>query len=270
LKEHATTEAVKAIAKALPNKADSTLLRHELAYVLGQMQDNEAIDVLSQVLRDISDDVIVRHECAEALGAICDESVLPILSEFSKDPAIEVSETCDIAIDLVKWKMKKTAAPSNTSSTSHDNPFHSVDPAPSLNRSKVKSLDELETVLLDTSLPLFKRYEAMFAIRNKNDSKAALVLCKGFDDKSSLFRHEIAYVLGQMMQSSTVSALTKVLENKNEHRMVRHEAAEALGSIGTEESEIVLKKFNANGVDTVVRESCEVALDIIDYWADEN
>ena len=94
-------------SEALPNKADSTLLRHELAYVLGQMQDNEAIDVLSQVLRDISDDVIVRHECAEALGAICDESVLPILTEFSKDPAIEVSETCDIAIDLVKWKMKK-------------------------------------------------------------------------------------------------------------------------------------------------------------------
>ena len=52
--------------------------------------------------------------------------------------------------------------------------------------------------------------------------------------------------------------------------MVRHEAAEALGAIGTEESEAVLKKYNEHsGEDIVVRESCEVALDIIDYWAEE-
>ena len=92
--------------QALQIKGDSALLRHELAYVLGQMQNVEAIDPLILVLSDITDDTMVRHECAEALGAIGDETVLPVLEKFLSDPAIEVSETCEIALDLVKWKIE--------------------------------------------------------------------------------------------------------------------------------------------------------------------
>ena len=47
--------------------------------------------------------------------------------------------------------------------------------------------------------------------------------------------------------------------------MVRHEAAEALGAIGSPECQAVLKTFK-DDIDQVVRESCEVALDIADYW----
>jgi deoxyhypusine monooxygenase len=92
-------------------------------------------------------------------------------------------------------------------------------------------------------------------------------LCTGFGDKSKLFRHEIAYVLGQMMEPATVPALFKVLQNESEHKMVRHEAAEALGAIGTEEAEMMLEKYKEDE-QTVVRESCEVALDVIDYWTE--
>lgn len=46
--------------------------------------------------------------------------------------------------------------------------------------------------------------------------------------------------------------------------MVRHEAAEALGSVGTAECEEFLRDFLKDEAD-VVRESCEVALDITDY-----
>jgi deoxyhypusine monooxygenase len=37
-------------------------MRHELAYILGQMQNRKACEVLSKILRDESDDVLVRHE----------------------------------------------------------------------------------------------------------------------------------------------------------------------------------------------------------------
>ena len=87
------------------------------------------------------------------------------------------------------------------------------------------------------------------------------------NDKSNLFRHEIAYVMGQMQNIHTIPALKKVMEDQEEHRMVRHEAAEALGSIGNAECEQILKSFRQD-TQQVVRESCEVALDIIDYWAD--
>ena len=44
-----TDYAVESICEALLQKDDSALLRHELAYVLGQMQNLKALAVLSQV-----------------------------------------------------------------------------------------------------------------------------------------------------------------------------------------------------------------------------
>lgn len=41
---------------------ESVLLKHELAYCLGQMQDKRAIPVLRSVLENKNQDPIVRHE----------------------------------------------------------------------------------------------------------------------------------------------------------------------------------------------------------------
>ena len=50
--------------------------------------------------------------------------------------------------------------------------------------------------------------------------------------------------------------------------MVRHEAAEALGSIGKEECLSVLQRYSEDG-ERVVKESCEVALDMLEYESSE-
>lgn len=50
---------------------------------------------------------------------------------------------------------------------------------------------------------------------------------------------------------------------------VRHECAEALGAIGTKECEAILKEFLADEK-RVVKESCEVALDICEYEMNGN
>lgn len=50
----------------------------------------------------------------------------------------------------------------------------------------------------------------------------------------------------------------------NEEGMVRHEAAEALGSIATPEVLETLNKFKEDN-ERVVRESCVVALDMYEY-----
>jgi len=81
---------------------------------------------------------------------------------------------------------------------------------------------------------------------------------------SALFRHEVAYVLGQMQQPVAIAALTKNLQDAAENPMVRHECAEALGAIATDDSEAVLRAHLADSVD-VVRESCVVALDMSEY-----
>jgi len=171
--------------------------------------------------------------------------------------------------------------------TTQDNSFHplcayreelggekssylSVDPAPPTAVSGTVSVDQLKDYLMDASKSLFDRYRAMFSLRNraggKNGEEAAvLALAEGFKDSSPLFRHEVAYVLGQVQSPASIPALKAVLENPEEHRMVRHEAAEALGAVGGEVAEKALKAYLGDS-ERVVRESCEVALDTIDYW----
>lgn len=100
----------------------------------------------------------------------------------------------------------------------------------------------------------------LFSPLNPGDSS----LSPGLQCGSALFRHEIAYVLGQMQQEASIPQLTASLEDMAENPMVRHECAEALGSIAKESCLTTLEAF-AKDEERVVRESCEVALDMYDY-----
>jgi deoxyhypusine monooxygenase len=135
-----------------------------------------------------------------------------------------------------------------------------------------ESIENLEKSLLDTKLPLFLRYRAMFSLRDLASPPdlptavpAVLALAKGLADPSALFRHEIAFVFGQLSHPASIPALTAALGDLEEVSMVRHEAAEALGSLGEEEGvEDILKRF-LNDKEQVVRESVEIALDMADF-----
>lgn len=95
-----------------------------------------------------------------------------------------------------------------------------------------------------------------------NEDEATKAIAKGlFCEDSALFRHEVAYVLGQIQSSVAIPELKARLCMKDENGMVRHECAEALGSIGTEECRQLLEEFREDE-ERVVRESCEVALAI--------
>ena len=79
----------------------------------------------------------------------------------------------------------------------------------------------------------------------------------------SFHRHEIAFVFGQLLSPHSVPALVEVLRDTQESDMVRHEAAEALGGIGTPEVLPHLKEWMVRGDSPrVVRESCQVAIDM--------
>lgn len=90
-------------------------------------------------------------------------------------------------------------------------------------------------------------------------------LASGFKDPSALFRHEIAFVFGQLSHPASIPSLTETLSDTNEVSMVRHEAAEALGSLGDEEGvEATLRLFQ-DDPEKVVRDSVIVALDMAEY-----
>lgn len=252
LKNIGGPQALEWISKAFEDK--SALLKHEVAYCLGQLQDPQATPILLEILRDTSREAIVRHEAAEALGAIGTEEAWAALEEFSKDPVEEVAETCQLAIYRVKWLK---------AGGKDDKSVHlSVDPAPPLEETDT---EQLKALLLDESLPLFQRYRAMFSLRNKGDDESVKALTCGLTASSALFRHEVAFVLGQVASPAAVQALSNCLQDETENAMVRHECAEALGGIGTEGVEQELAKYLGEEVPDLVRESCIIALDMFDY-----
>ncbi len=161
----------------------------------------------------------MRHEAGEALGAIGTQRCFDLLRAFSKDPCLEVSQTCQLALQRIEYYAKadgcssshalvlakesqaepsmciKTlgsqAVPSGSeaciqqhpcqsddtmpstagqgSDTSgkrgDSSPYLSVDPAPAAPLST--PTPELRRLLLDEHAPIFKRYIALFALRNK-------------------------------------------------------------------------------------------------------
>ena len=112
----------------------------------------------------------------------------------------------------------------------------------------------------------------MFALRDLSSPPdlptaipAVQALAAGFSDPSALFRHEIAFVFGQLSHPASIPSLTTALSNRKEESMVRHEAAEALGSLGDEEGvEDILKQF-LDDPEQVVRDSVIVALDMAEF-----
>ncbi|KAG8230836.1 hypothetical protein J437_LFUL010233 [Ladona fulva] len=255
LKNLGGPEAISCIEKCFSD--NSALLKHELAYCLGQMQDERAIPILISVLRNTDQEPMVRHEAGEALGAIGSEEVIEVLKEYANDKTPEVAETCQLALSRIQWLSNQK----KESEGLPENPFASVDPAPPAND---KDISHLENILLDNNKPLFDRYRAMFTLRNLRSPESALAISKGLKTGSALFKHEVAFVLGQLQDPSSVDYLIEGLQDLEENEMVRHECAEALGSIATEKCVEILKTY-LNDSKQVVRESCEVALDISDY-----
>uniref|UniRef100_A0A2P2IZW1 Deoxyhypusine hydroxylase n=1 Tax=Rhizophora mucronata TaxID=61149 RepID=A0A2P2IZW1_RHIMU len=102
LRNHGGDEAVLAIIDSLGAK--SALLKHEVAYVLGQLQNKAASAALSRILRDINEHPMVRHEAAEALGSIADEQSIALLKKFSKDPEPIVSQSCEVALSMLEFE----------------------------------------------------------------------------------------------------------------------------------------------------------------------
>ncbi|MBI2077147.1 MAG: HEAT repeat domain-containing protein [Euryarchaeota archaeon] len=97
-----TPESAVALGEAMLVDA-SAVLRHECAYVLGQMQQPASLPYLEKGLR-FDGHVMVRHECAEALGALGGEKAEALLRQaLEEDAAVEVRESCELALQHLDY-----------------------------------------------------------------------------------------------------------------------------------------------------------------------
>ena len=95
--------ALEAIAAALTSP--SALLKHELAYCLGQSGKPEAVRYLEACVEDRAEDDMCRHEAAEALGALGFDGSLGLLKarRDDKEEVQVVRETAELAVERIEW-----------------------------------------------------------------------------------------------------------------------------------------------------------------------
>ncbi|CRG97414.1 deoxyhypusine hydroxylase, putative [Plasmodium gallinaceum] len=278
-------EIINILSFALENN-DSVLLRHEIAYVLGQISNEKCNNILIKLLNDKNENVMVRHEAAEGLAAIGSESNILIIKKFLNDESIEVRETCELALSSLLEKNKnpfcscinkeniKELLRKKQSDEFVSKKFKTIDPVVFI--SKNKSVDKLIEDLNNEDNPLKLRYEALFQLRDMESDISLNALGEALikDNKSAIFRHEVAFVLGQALHLNSLKYLISSLTNINEHEMVRHEVALALGSLGSlnlnseeykniQNTIINTLKMYSKDKCKVVAESCLVGLDYI-------
>ncbi|PRW59578.1 deoxyhypusine hydroxylase [Chlorella sorokiniana] len=115
----------------------------------------------------------------------------------------------------------------------------------------------------DTPLPA--KYRILFSLRGIAGPAAHAAMLEGLKDPSALFRHEVAYCLGQRQDPAAVATLKQILKDDAEHPMVRHEAGEALGAIGTEECLVTVREHVQDPCQEVAH-TCQLALQRIEYF----
>ena len=182
-----------------------------------------------------------------------------------------LGETCYVALAGLKRQRAKVCACQ----------YLSFDPAIGDPTAQPSDIARYTRILADAEGELYARYVAMFTLRNLHAVRQ-LAQVLSSDTSSAALRHEIAFILGQIEFSSentggvdgaeggdvenvAVTALVANLCNEDEHEMVRHESAIALGSIGGDAAKQALKRFASCPVQ-MVAESCVVALDTMAYW----
>jgi len=279
-----TLEAIKALQIALIKEKSSDLIRHEVCYCFGQMLETE------QNKKEIEDflnkevfenpkkyNPIVLHEAVEALGNIDSAYNIKLLERFLNYEDDIIKETCEISVENLNWMVKTN---NGESEGLHKNKlfYKTNDPAPPFNflsedvNNKYRDIQYIREILHDNAAPIYDRYRALFTLREFNNEKAVEFLCECFDSKfkgkfTPLFKHEISFILGQMctVAKKALNMLEVVLQDEDEDPIVRHETALALGEI-TKSKDLLLKYSKHE--DQLIRESCEIALDFVDYWHD--
>ncbi|AEE80361.1 ARM repeat superfamily protein [Arabidopsis thaliana] len=109
LRNHGGEDAINVIIESLG--VESSMIRIEAAFVLGQLESKTAIASLSKILRDVKEHPMVRVEAAKALGFIADEKSREVLQELSGDLDPIIAKGCDSSLSILEFKNSKKYDP---------------------------------------------------------------------------------------------------------------------------------------------------------------
>ena len=273
-------EALEACCQAFDAEPKSDLLKHEICFVLGQMNKSpehiqKAQTFLEKVMEGEHSNV-VHHEAMEALGNLNQETTWKYLKEYESKPSEGniIYDTVFLASKLMEWK--KTTDNGKTEGLHKlKQRFTNLDPAPLFNlvdEPKYADVKYLQEMLLDDkNFDLFQRYRALFTLRDIYTEEAVLAICQtltkeNFAHCSPLFKHEVAFVLAQMegVFKTAIPFLLDCVNNEEEADITKHEVLVCLGEVLDEKDKQLVEPFTKHPV-LIVAESAQCALFNIDY-----
>ncbi|KAF7685980.1 Deoxyhypusine hydroxylase [Cucumispora dikerogammari] len=253
--------------------------KHRIAYSIGQMRNPISIPFLLKHLVDEKQDSLVRHDCAEALGnfniyyiTLMCKNGINIIEGLIGHPIDIISESCYLTGRKLhpyslNYMVEDDARNANMELTTYLAIYEKIEPYIITPISPFKSYDPAISIgafhksFFDDNGEPYMRYQIMFYLRNLNNTYSVEKLGQGFKCKSKIFRHKIAFVLGQMKNTEALPILEKVVSNEEEIDMVRQEALSSIGLIGGSKAREILKKFIYHKI-KVLRDSATIGLDI--------
>eukprot|EP01017_Pseudomicrothorax_dubius_P014855 TRINITY_DN1736_c0_g1_i1.p1 TRINITY_DN1736_c0_g1~~TRINITY_DN1736_c0_g1_i1.p1 ORF type:complete len:309 (+),score=100.75 TRINITY_DN1736_c0_g1_i1:100-1026(+) len=266
-------EAIEYLKEAFPYVDDSNLLKHEIAYAFGQLKHRELTEeFLLKVLHNEEENEVVRHEAGEALSNFLDEKINEVLEKYVKHSSSLIAETCQLG--LHKYREREIAL-----KRCGNQYGGTIEPAPAFTVEELRenfadkftdSADAASAAIAiceDPSIELFKKYRTIYYLRDTKTRDCLQALGKLLISQktSPLFRHEVAFILGQLAPESeaVLDQLRESIYNESEHEIVRHESLMAVSSI-TKNKELI-RSFVGHS-SKIISDSAEVAVDLMDYW----
>ena len=110
LKNLKNEEAVNLMRDSFPSLGESELLKHELVYTLGQLEERFyplIKDFLYERVRDSQEQKLVRHEAAEAIANYFDQQAIPLLEKELTSGVEYLRQTCQLSLDKIQHHHKE-------------------------------------------------------------------------------------------------------------------------------------------------------------------
>lgn len=276
-------DAADALIKCFPYQKDSELLKHEIAYALGQLRLESVMPFLIQVMSDEKEAPIVRHEAGEAIAYLNDPKYKKELEKFVDSDVEELKDTCRVALKRMEDEQAKNY-------NGKQEYGFTLEPAPGFekqaiekviqekynktfeNLSKKEISDIVFDFIVDPETHIYTKYKALYFLRDMAWEESIIALGNLLDVNyrkatGALLRHEVCFALGMLADKAKIlkDRLEKTIEDQTESSIVRHEAISAYSSALTDIS--FLKNY-LDDESRVVKESAIVAIDMIEYWGE--
>lgn len=206
----------------------SPIVRHEAAYVLGEVNSEVSSKFLLHAIQNDPNRFVV-HESALALGNLGDISFLDDLTKLLEHPDHDVVLTAEIAIERLKMK------------------------------SNGISISNPKKVMIDLSAHPEHRIQAAFQLLGDGSLESISCLITALHQETNpIVKHEIIFSLGETSSKISSDALIAALGTDVNHFVI-HESLLAISTLSFPDAQTSIQKYLSHEVDEV-RESAEIAL----------